>query len=631
MLNNIVHTKEDSCEGCNKCIRNCPQMFANQAYFKGDEPKVRINKDACIVCGECTVVCPHEARYYEDDTDRFLEDVRSGKSISVVVAPAFILNYSEEYKKVFSWLKSKGVKLIYDVSFGADITTFLYVKAIKELNLKSVIASPCPVIVNNIETNHPNLIQYLSPVGSPMHCAAIYLKKYDGFQGAVAALSPCIGKMDEFTRTSSIDYNITFKNIMKLYYSDKSRVQSECDFDSPESLTGFWYPTPGGLKESVEQVFGKGFHIKKIEGPRQTVEYLNEIENSKHLPLLIDILNCSEGCLQGTGTDTDKHTDAMDALLVAKTASLVAKRKGLHKVSQKDIIKKFQKKLKLNDFLVSYKDRSKKESITNAQVSQGFKLLLKTTKSEENKDCSACGYADCRSMAIAVQTGNNVASNCIEYNKKQVDIMHMQSVEEHSQTEKMLKVTEMLAIKQKNFLDNLNDDVENINTILSELSKATDGTTLDMSEINEIMISVTNNFENTLASINSLSSSVEGYAQMSKDVESIANQTNLLALNASIEAARAGEAGKGFSVVADEVRKLSEESKRAVAAGSTHNKVISDCIEVVDTLVHKLRVSFEEVSGRIESVLATTEETNASMEELAATAEHVVSSAKELT
>lgn len=61
--------------------------------------------------------------------------------------------------------------------------------------------------------------------------------------------------------------------------------------------------------------------------------------------------------------------------------------------------------------------------------------------------------------------------------------------------------------------------------------------------------------------IEELAISTQKVQQMAESITSIAAQTNLLALNASIESARAGEAGRGFAVVAQEIRALAEESK----------------------------------------------------------------------
>lgn len=66
----------DKCTGCNKCIRTCPVLLANDASVRGF---VSVDPDKCIACGACFDACTHDARDYADDTDRFFADLASGK------------------------------------------------------------------------------------------------------------------------------------------------------------------------------------------------------------------------------------------------------------------------------------------------------------------------------------------------------------------------------------------------------------------------------------------------------------------------------------------------------------------------------------------------------------------------
>ena len=57
------------------------------------EGKIWVNRDSCVACGACLKACGHKAREYKDDTEQFFSDLKAGKKLSVIIAPAFLANY----------------------------------------------------------------------------------------------------------------------------------------------------------------------------------------------------------------------------------------------------------------------------------------------------------------------------------------------------------------------------------------------------------------------------------------------------------------------------------------------------------------------------------------------------------
>lgn len=630
MKKQLIRTDVEKCVGCNTCVAVCPQLFANKIYKdEADNIKIEVINENCVACGECIRHCPHDARYYEDDTPKFFDALKNNSVDAIVVAPAFVLNYPQDYKQVFAWLKSKGVKYIWDTSFGADITTVLYVKAIKELGLKTVIAQPCRTVVNSIQRFYPNLIPLLSPVGSPMHCTAVYMRKEVGIKN-IWGVSPCISKGDEFQAYGELKGNVSFKKLLEVYRKETNgHFNKSCDFDSPEALVGFWYPTPGGLKESVEQVFGKGFHIKRIEGPHVVQEYLMKInEKPNNLPLVIDILNCTEGCMVGTGTEylgKLPTEDMMDAQLVAKTAEIKSRKKSRKiNVDPKDIVQMLYQKLNLSDYTVTYENWSQSYNqmvnTTEKRMDEGYSLLLKETDLEKHKNCPACGFNTCENACRAIILGYNIPESCREYAKKQAKLEHDEVLSINKSLEKNRLVSEEL----KSFSRHLQDKVKDINEVVGNITVESEKTADFMSNITNSMRDIDDSSNVTLKNINDLKVIFGEFDKMAKTIQNIADQTNLLALNASIEAARAGEHGRGFSVVAEEVKKLADESKITVNHVAGNNVLAEKSLAVIYDSAQSLEVSIHDIGISIENVLSTAKSTSYSLQQLSSNIDHLV-------
>ncbi|NLE28848.1 MAG: 4Fe-4S binding protein [Phycisphaerae bacterium] len=575
-LAKVIEVDSLKCNNCHACISVCPVKFCND----GSGDYVKLNHDMCIGCGACLSACTHGARKVVDDMDRFLANVQRGTPIVAIVAPAVAANFPQRYLHLNGWLRSLGVKACFDVSFGAELTIQSYLNHIEKNKPTTVIAQPCPALVTYCEIYQPELLKYLAPADSPMlHIMKMIREYYPAYRGhQFAVISPCAAKKREFEEVGIGDYNVTFNSILDYLKNHHTSLDDypQVDYDNPPAERAVLFSTPGGLLRTAERWNSDVRSItRKIEGREIIYDYfkkLPEMIANGLAPVLIDCLNCENGCNGGSATPSrEKSADELESLVEKRKESMCRnyRKRGFASArrtqkAMKKLVKKFWKPSLYNRTYENLSGNNIVRNPSEQEMQEAFHAMNKFSP-EDHYNCSACGYGSCRMMAVAICNGLNKPQNCHHYKESLLERYHQHNRDLAGGI--MGQIHELLGLT-----DNQKNDFEKLMSDISDVSKIT-------KEFEPIVHAITD----------------------------IAFQTNLLALNASIESAHAGEAGKGFSVVAAEVKRLAENTQQEAGKIGPYANQITQAFETIVKKVSQASNQFKQTTTLTQQVSQNTQ------------------------
>jgi len=245
----LVITQKDRCRVCYTCVRECPAKA-----IRIIDGQAEVIPERCIGCGNCVKVCSQNAKIVLSSIDEVNEILSSGSPVAALIAPSYPADFIElNFMEFVGMVRELGFTYVNEVGFGADLVAREMKRLLTKTD-KKYISTACPAVFGFIKRYHPELIEKLAPVVSPMIATARALKKIHGKDLKVVFIGPCIAKMGEAysdEMTGEIDEVLTFEELHRMFETQKIDVTAvtPSDFDPPHASKGSLFPIRRGLPQ----------------------------------------------------------------------------------------------------------------------------------------------------------------------------------------------------------------------------------------------------------------------------------------------------------------------------------------------------------------------------------------------
>src|SRR6059058_1046029 len=390
------------------CVRVCP---ADAVAVEG--AIVRIVDEACTRCGLCLPACPHDAIEALGDVSRALELAQAGRAALILSVECAVHFYPATPNQVVNACYAAGFRSVHRGVLGDELVAHEYLALWADGDWGTMIRSTCPVIVETVRTQYPELIPYLAPVATPIAAEARYLKQLYGAGTPIVYAGVCLTEGGP-----DVDAAITFEDLEDVFRRRGVVVAKQDEYFTrvPEERRRHLSMAGGLPLEVLLEETQASRRFRKVRG-LGGLEAIARAVAVDRLDLgFVDILPC-EGCLDhpllGPRDELFRRREIVGATEPTRSLQPVVDDAVAQGVQVGE------------SFPVLVPGRR-----PGAEQVESILEQIGLAPNGRPWDCGACGYGTCQAFAEAAALERTTLKSCPPYLDKTATQAQLQAAED---------------------------------------------------------------------------------------------------------------------------------------------------------------------------------------------------------
>jgi diguanylate cyclase (GGDEF)-like protein len=387
------------------CVRVCP---ADAVAVEGAQ--VHIVDSSCVRCGLCLPACPHDAIQATGDVPHALELAQSGRATLILSVEHAVYFYPATPEQVVNACYATGFRTVQRGVLGDELVAREYLSLWADEGWGTMIRSTCPVIVETVRTQYPELIPYLAPVATPIAAEARYLKHLYGKTTPIVYAGVCLTEGGP-----DVDAAITFDELLGIFRRRGIRVEDQAPYFTrvPEERRRHLSMAGGLPREVLLEETQASRRFRKVRG-LSSLEAIARAVAVDRIDLgFVDILPC-EGCLDhpllGPRDELFRRRQIVGATEPPRARTPVVEETVARQVRVGE------------SFAISRNGHRPQAEAVDAVLRE-----IGLAPNGKPWDCGACGYPTCRNFAHAAALGRTTLRSCPPYLDKQAKQAQLQA------------------------------------------------------------------------------------------------------------------------------------------------------------------------------------------------------------